>query len=265
MSLSKPRLENPCRTWIRFKGSSGQFVIWDKEQQKEVEKLLPLKFIVLDELSKISGYHNSTRSGIFSNEVRSTKKEMFDVRVWKGSDQITGYYQDIKDKIKSIGGKYTKSVYVALTDGNGGLELANFELRGAAFSEWLNFSKKKDWSKLIVSIGDIAEDSKGSISYKIPKFGMLPMDKHLLDEAMKMDKQLQRYLEKRAEVMDDEPDDDAEDLDDFPDDDETPAKPQPEMSTKEAAVSGTLDMYKKNLTEEPKEINLSDEDSGLPF
>ena len=205
MSLSKPKLQNPCEKWIRFKGSTGTFGYWDKEQEEEVELSLPLKFIVLDELIKVSGYNKQSNSGIFSNEVRSTRDEELHVRTFKGVDELRGYYCDIKDSIKSLGGKFTKSIYAALITDDG-LEMVNFEMRGAAFSEWLKWSKRKMFDQLIVTITGSKEGSNGGIVYKMPVFGTMFMDKQLLEKALDMDRELQNYLAKRE---DDKADDDV--------------------------------------------------------
>ncbi len=202
MSLSKPSLSNPCEKWIGFKGSSGKFQYWDKEKEKEVELQLPLKFIVLDEMVKISGYNNATDSGIYSNEVKSTRKEQLHVRTWKGGEEIKGLYADIKDSIVRMGGKFTRSIYVALVTGKD-VELANLELRGAAFSGWLAWRKKKketDFSKLLVMITGTEEGKTGSITYKVPIVGEEPLtNKEWCAEAMRLDKELQQYFRARNE------------------------------------------------------------------
>ncbi len=226
MSLSKPTVQNPCEQWICFKGGEGVFKFWNSDEQKEVEMELPLKFIVLDELIKVTGYNKVTDSGIYSNEVRSTRKEKLHIRTWKGVDELQGFYSDIRNSIVAWGGKFTKSIYAALITPDG-LKMVNFEFRGAAFSKWLNWSKKKPFDKIIVTVVETKEDSNGSISFKVPVFGMKPMEPELLKEAMQMDQELQAYLKTRSEKLDNDLPEDNSPTDD-PLNGKLPDEPDPD-------------------------------------
>jgi len=87
MSISKPESErptNPCKKFIKFNGGTGSFYFYDKEAEKEVPIKLPITFMVIDELSTITGWHDKSVSQIYSNEVHSVVKENLKVRAFKG-------------------------------------------------------------------------------------------------------------------------------------------------------------------------------------
>lgn len=191
MSLSNPRLTNPCKKFIQFKGDTGVFQFWDKEAEKNIDLKEPVSFIVLDELCTISGFSDEFKSGIYSNEVRSLQDQVLNVRSFKGGLRVVGKYADIKGDIGAAGGKFCKSVYVALIHDDS-IELANFQLKGIAFSAWLE--KTIDLSLHGVTINKYEDGKKGAVKYKIPVYEKLEIAKSLFEKAIAMDKMLQEYL-----------------------------------------------------------------------
>lgn len=191
MSLSQPKLQNPCKKFIEFKGVYGVFQYWDKENKKNIILDYPIKFIVLDELSTITGFSQSTNSRIFSNEVKNLQDSILDVRSFKGREGLTGKYGEIKDLIKSMGGKFCRSIYVALINGKE-LELANFRLTGASFSAWMD--KNVGTLSQAIKIEGCSDGKKGAVKYKIPNYEGEEVSKELMDKALEMDKDLQKYL-----------------------------------------------------------------------
>ena len=167
MSFSEPTIKNPATAIIEFKGDAGIFQYYDKEKKEAITIPLPFYFIVLDELSCISGYCEKTKSGIHSNEVHWIKTETLDVRTYMGGEGASGLYKDISDRIKILGGKYCKSVYAMLIQ-EGPPEIVNFQFKGAAFSAWLD--KKIDVQKFAVGIIEIMPAQKGNINYFMPTF-----------------------------------------------------------------------------------------------
>lgn len=197
MSFSNPILENPCKKFIDFKSDDKQFVYWDKELGENGEQVIiptPIYFIVLDELTTITGYYKEGDCGIYSNEIHFLKDEVLRVRTFKkGGPSIVGLYDAIKDSIKAIGGKYTKSVYAMMIPTEGVPELVNFRFRGAAFSAWLD--KKVNSSRQIVCIADeFIEEHNGKTVYNVPVFKAFNMKPEYRDMAVEMDKELQAFL-----------------------------------------------------------------------
>jgi hypothetical protein len=54
MSKSNPKIENPCKKFIDYKGDKGQFFFYDKDKEEQIEISIPIYFVVLDELSTIN-------------------------------------------------------------------------------------------------------------------------------------------------------------------------------------------------------------------
>jgi hypothetical protein len=198
MSFSQPKVENPCHKFYEFKGDRGVFQYYDKELSENVELKVPAYFIVLDQLSTIKGYSDAYKSGIYSNEVHSLVNETLRVKSFKGGLRITGKYSDIKDEIKSEGGKFTKSVYALLINEDKSTEIVNFQLSGAALSSWFEFKFSQQLH--IVSItGDNTREKKGSINYFKPVFKRYNMKEEFVSIAIKADQVLQQFFKERAE------------------------------------------------------------------
>lgn len=209
MSLSKPHSDKPLNPAVKFlKFKNGTFKYWDKEKEKEIEVALPVKFMVLDELATVTGWHDESQSAIFSNEVHSTTKEDLLVRAFKGGEQATGRYATIKDKIKSNGGKYTKSVYALDLDSG---EIVNFHFTGAVLSAWIN--KEVVVTDNAVVINKTEEAKKGSVTYSYPVFEAESIDKEIYDKAVEIDKTILAPYFKEYKGYD-------SDVQEFPEDDE---------------------------------------------
>jgi len=191
MSFSEPKIENPATKFIEFR--DGKFQYWDKVLEKNVIIDLPIYFVVLDELSTISGFCEKTKSGIYANEVHRITDETLNVRTFKGGEQIIGLYKDISDAVARLGGRFTKSVYALLVNSQGGdNEFVNFKFRGAAFSSWLD--KKFNPEKHAIGIEQTVEETKGKTVYQVPIFKSYRLTPELIEQATAMDKQLQNYL-----------------------------------------------------------------------
>ena len=192
MSFSEPTLKNPATKFIDFKSDSGTFQYYDKETEKQILVPFPIYFIVLDELSTISGFCEKVKAGIYSNEVHRISEEPLNVRTFKGGEGASGLYKEISDRIKVLGGKYTKSVYAMLIKTDKAPELVNFRFKGAAFSAWLD--KKIDIAKMIIGITGIIEATKGKTVYNVPVFKAFKMKEEHALQATAMDQELQDYL-----------------------------------------------------------------------
>ena len=192
MSKSNPKIENPCTKFIDFKSDKGRFVFYDKEKEEQIDIPLPIYFTVLDELATISGYNKKNDCGVYSNEVHATGTEVLRVKTFKGGESIIGLYKDIKDNIKAMGGKYTKSVYALLVHEDKTTELVNFKFKGAAFSAWLE--KKINPLNSVIGIVSLTEETNGNTVYKIPVFAAFKLSPELDQRAIHADEILQDYL-----------------------------------------------------------------------
>lgn len=142
MSRSKPRggSKSPIKKYLSYSGSTGTFSYWDKEAEERIE-LDSIDIIVLDVRSSISGYDSDNKASISSNLVVDTTKEIMTVVSWKNgksTDLYEGLYKDIKDKAKTIGGKFTSNV-ICLADLGDGYEVCNLQLSGVSLGSWIEF------------------------------------------------------------------------------------------------------------------------------
>ena len=190
---------NPATKFIEWKSNDKAFNYYDKEAQKNVEIPLPFKFLVLDELHTIKGWNDASSSNIYSNEVKFISKEVMTVKPFKGNEIAKGYYKDIKDKVVSAGGHYTKSIYVMLEDGS----LANISLKGSGVQKWGDFTQKTrnrladEW----VTVAKAEDGKKGAVKFSTPSFSFANSisdeEANMADEAFNiLESYLKTYLAK---------------------------------------------------------------------
>ncbi|WPH57764.1 hypothetical protein [Mycobacterium phage WXIN] len=207
MSLSKPR-ENvsPVKRYFRIKGKDGGgLTYWDKSAEEEKTVGLPFAFVVLDTLTCVSGFHQASKSSIWSNEIRDTRSESLTVRS-KDGILAEGLWNDIKDSRAMKGAKFANSVYVAFKDGDE-LVIGNILLSGAAVSEWFDFKKGKslDSAPGVSITGFDGPRLSGTNEYFVPVFGTwTPND---LNAATALDETLQDYLSGALSRKAEEPED----------------------------------------------------------
>lgn len=191
MSLSQPTSTTPCKKFITFKWSEWKFYHYDKEKGENTEVKTPFTAIVLDELATITGYHKKSDSGVYANEVRNTTKDTLYVKSFKGGDITSWLYQEIKWDLQW--GKYAKSVYCYLD-----WELVNLKLAGASLTAWI-----EKWGNSNAFEATIDPELKinGKTEYYVPVFTDKLVSKEEMDEAIEMDKELQKYLEGKLNTV----------------------------------------------------------------
>lgn len=198
MSRSNPtqNATNPCTRWFEWDGENGQIRYYDKEEKKQIALGNNFTFMVLDVLSVIKGWHDSSQSGITSNEIRDTRSDSFTVRSFKGGVIAEGLYADIKDRVNTAGGHFTSNCYIAYRDGV--LKLGSIQFKGATLSSWMEFQKanRAVIFKKAVRINGFTEGKKGRITYRVPKFEIVEISEASALEAEAIDRdELQPYLE----------------------------------------------------------------------
>jgi len=163
----KPMIESPVKKYLSWSSNDKCFKYYDKEQAKDVLVNIPLTFVHLDELATIKGWDEKSESGIYSNEVRSTRLEELNVRSFKGGELIKGIYQDIKLRVQGAGGVFHTSIYVYL---NG--EVVNLSFKGAALMGWSDFAKenRKAFGGNTIEILTAADGKKGAVKFSTPVF-----------------------------------------------------------------------------------------------
>ena len=211
---------NPATKFIDWKSNDKCFSYYDKETSSNIQIPLPFKFLVLDEMHCIKGWNDATQSAIFSNEVKFIGTETMVVKPFKGNEIAKGLYKDIKEKVKSAGGHYVKSIYIMLEDGT----LANLQLKGSSVQAWGEFTQKTrsrladEW----IEVKTAKDGKKGAVKFSIPEFTFLRSinddEANQADEVFNvLEAYLKTYLAKAevpiVETETDEVDDNVDPLD----------------------------------------------------
>lgn len=193
MSLSNPTPTNPAQHFFTWSGSKGELSFYNKEKQQNITVPLPFEFIVLDELSTITGYSDQDQSGFWSNEVRNITKDELNVRTKKGTKQL-GVYKELKGSPALTGAKYAKSIYLAHKDKSGNYIMGNLKASGVALTAWIELSAKHNVQGGKVRLTGSTDGSKGATQFKIPTFEYDTFTPDEYEAAVELDKQLQMYL-----------------------------------------------------------------------
>ena len=208
MSRSNPTegVRNPSTRWFEWAGGSdGGYVRWYNKDTKEQVKADPFTFLLLDELSTVKGWHESSESGIYANEVRDTRQDALVVRAFKGGELASGTYAQIRDRIVAVGGHYVASLYIAYKDDGDGLKIGNLALKGAAAGAWMDFKRNaqtkagpsgKTRAYLVdaVKIASYEQKKKGGTVYRVPVFTLSEVSAATNDQACALDAELQSFI-----------------------------------------------------------------------
>lgn len=241
---------NPTERYFQWSGSDGVMFEYNKDTKEKEPIGFPIRFAVLDILSSISGYSDAWGKGIWSNEVKQLDSE--NLWVMAGNVKIAeGYYQEIRDKVRSEGGKYAASVYAAVFTGKGDPILVNIKLQGSALNSWIDFQKGQNdykasgrvkvYDSMIMLIGPSDQKKKGATKYYEPVFAIDDITEEEDAMAQKLDEEiLQPFLKSRSQI-----------------------KQQPQKEEEEE-FTGTNNIYDPDAesAKEPVEIDDSDD---LPF
>jgi hypothetical protein len=161
MSFAKPKQERPYEKTIQWKGGDGIFSYWNGTENVTIEVD---KIIVLEELYSISGYSEKDNKGIWSNEVLNLRTEKMTVKV--GNTIVAeGTYREVKDKVKSMGGKFTV-VPIALI----GDEMVRFLFSGSGCSGWIDKGFNPMSKQCGVLYSGKVEGKKGNTKFFTPTF-----------------------------------------------------------------------------------------------
>lgn len=198
MSRSRPNenAPNPATRWFEWHGERGVVTYYDKEKKENVDLALPFVAIVLDQLSAVKGWDDSTKSGIYSNAVRDTRQELLTVKSFKGGVIAEGRYKDIKAQVNAAGGHFESQIYIAYK-GEHGLSIAVLSLKGAALGAWMEFSRAHRGAIQddAVMITGYTEGQKGRVIFRVPTFAIKKLSADTNAEAVKLDAKLQEWLD----------------------------------------------------------------------
>lgn len=160
--------KNPAKYFLEWSSQDKCFSFYNKETKAKVLVKLPFSFVALKQFHSVSGYSKTHGSGIYANEVVQIGTDELTVKTFKGGFSITGVYASVKDRIKAIGGKYCKSIYI-MSPKN---ELLNVQFSGGAVEAWGEFVKantseiRQNW----LTVSGAEDKVNGTINFSVPVF-----------------------------------------------------------------------------------------------
>lgn len=197
MSRSNPHVNdpNPAVRWFEWNGEHGKVRYYDKDADQNVDVPLPFKFLLLDELASVRGWHDASDSGIYSNEVRDTRTDILVVKAFKGGSLAEGIYRDIKDRVNAIGGQFVANCYIAFKQ-DAGLAIGSLRFKGSALNAWVEFRKahRSDLYNRAIDITGFSEGKKGRIVYRVPTFETRDISDATNSAALALDQEFQAWL-----------------------------------------------------------------------
>lgn len=198
MSRSNPHengAPNPAARWFEWNGEQGTVRYYDKDKKENVDVGSDFKFMLLDELGSVRGWHDPSESGIYSNEVRDTRQDVLIVKSFKGGTLAEGLYKDIKDRVNTVGGQFVANCYIAFKDGEA-LKIGSLRFKGAALGTWMEFRKanRSALYKKAVRIQGFTEGKKGRITFRMPVLMTVDITDDTNAKATALDVELQEFL-----------------------------------------------------------------------
>lgn len=188
---------NPCEKFFQWDSENSCWSYWDKEAKERVKVAMDIPFIVLDQLSTVTGYSDKLNSGIWGNEVRNPSRDQFRVMAGNKNEVARGTWAEVKNY---PGIKFAASVY-AMAKLDGEFILANFRMSGCSISPWIDFSNEVGKTALegdlVIAVTEAVEGKKGRVTFNSPKFAVkaTSLSEEASKQADELDRKLQAYLE----------------------------------------------------------------------
>lgn len=129
MSFRTKSVSVPCPVtkYITWRAKEGVFRYYDRDKGENVDIKLPISFVVLEDYCSIDG--NTENGRIFSNKIKNFKKDILHVNI--AGEIVSGLYENVKEKVKSEGGKLMKNLFAVMDN-----ELVCIQLKGASFAAY---------------------------------------------------------------------------------------------------------------------------------
>lgn len=189
-------IQNPVEYRVTWSGSKGLWVVYDTESKEKYE-MAEISFIPLEVLNTVKGWDGKTETGIYSNEIKNTKTQEFNVRSGNGTI-CQGLWNDIKFEVKAKGGKWANVAY-ALLVGKKENKLATITFVGSSVGVWIDAKGRK--GAHMYKCGKNAEvfkTPKGDEYYK-PTIEMQPITADQKQEAIEAYQPLAEFFASRKE------------------------------------------------------------------
>lgn len=199
MSRSNPNdngAPNPAVRWFEWNGETGSVRYYDKDAKQNVDVGSDFRFMLLDQLGSVRGWHEASESGIYSNEVKDTRKDVLVVKAFKAGTLAEGLYKDIKDRVTTVGGQFVANCYVAFKHDGDDLAIGSLRFKGAALGAWMEFCKvnRSALYKKAVAISGFTEGKKGRVIFRVPVLKAVDVSAESNDQAVALDAELQEWL-----------------------------------------------------------------------
>lgn len=199
---------SPVVRYYEWKSDQKKFGYYDKTKGENIF-VLPLKVAILTTRACVRGWHDSTESSIFSNEVKNSGQETMNVYSSKpdksGNTLIaTGLYRDIKANLG--GGHYEKSVYAY----EQGVGIVKLNFKGAALMAYSTFEKDagKKTFDFLLEVKRFTEGKKGKVTYSTPVFELgSAIDTELDKEVNEAFDKVEEYFNSKTRKNDDQEED----------------------------------------------------------
>ena len=168
---------------------------WDKslgEGGEEVQLKCPARLMWLESMQSVTGYSKKEETGIYSNEIPASKDAIkdygkHDLQVIIGNETVaTGSWNDIKEEVKGMGGKYCIAVYGTMLNEEGEYEVVRFLFAGSSRNAWMDLADRDKLLKNAVVITGTFEEieMKTTDTYQA---AILKLDKATAEEIASAD------------------------------------------------------------------------------
>lgn len=179
-------IESPATKYWEWK--NGEFNYYLKEA-KENRTVPSLKFIVLNQTSFVSGWHDKSESGIYSNFVQDLKNQKLTVKSFKGYKIAEGFYSEIKEKLE--GGRFTKGIFIWNLEDK---QIQHLSIKGGALTALISLKPRfKDGFGYSVTKNPV-QQKKGATKFWIPEFTKIEVDVADYEEALEAGKIVDKYI-----------------------------------------------------------------------
>lgn len=197
MSRSNPisNNPNPATKFFEWRGSEGAVQYYDREAKENIKVPGVFKFLVLDELSTVTGYNKRAKSGVYANEVRDVRTDVLHVKMFNGEEVSSGIWSEIKEKVNFKNGSFATSCYMAFKE-DGEMKIGNLKISGCALGPWIDFRRKhqKDINTKAVAMTAGEKDTSGTVEFIPPEFSIIEITPEADEKAKELDRELQAFL-----------------------------------------------------------------------
>ncbi len=194
------QVPNPAEIWLEWSSDKKCFTYYDKEfdgsdKNRPVKKL---RFLVLEEVKSVRGFHKAEECSIISNQVLDITDGILKVRNMKKDHIATGTWAEIKSQVTGIGGKFSTDIY-AMLETKSGFRIVCICMYGAALGGWIEFAKecyknKKTTGHGVIEFAGSRPEKMGKVDYEVPLFVQKDASEEEDNAAMEQAKLLKEFF-----------------------------------------------------------------------